>query len=139
MYKELVLECSEGRAKIQIQEPATLLEIQEAEKVVGYSFPDELKELLLEMNGDKWLLFSTDQIIERVFLNREYLLECYEDIEQHIFFAGNGCGDYYCYNVSLEGTVDTSAIHIWLHEDNVTRWVSKDIGELIRRYYNSEI
>ncbi len=139
MYKELVLECSEGRAKIQIQEPATLLEIQEAEKVVGYSFPDELKELLLEMNGDKWLLFSTDQIIERVFLNREYLLECYEDIEQHIFFAGNGCGDYYCYNVSLEGTVDTSAIHIWLHEDNETRWVAKDIGELIRRYYNSEI
>lgn len=139
MYKELVLECSEGRAKIQIQEPATLLEIQEAEKVVGYSFPDELKELLLEMNGDKWLLFSTDQIIERVSLNREYLLECYEDIEQHIFFAGNGCGDYYCYNVSPDGVVDTSAIHIWLHEDNEMRWVAKDMEELIRRYYNSEI
>ncbi len=50
MYKELVLECSEGRARIQIQEPATLSEIQEAEKVVGYKFPEELKALLLEMN-----------------------------------------------------------------------------------------
>ena len=139
MYKELVLECSDGRAKIQIQEPATLSEIQEAEKVVGYNFPDELKELLLEMNGDKWLLFSTDKIIECVSLNREYLLECYEDIGRHIFFAGNGCGDYYCYNVSPDGTVDTSAIHIWLHEDNETRWVAKDMEELIRRYYNSEI
>lgn len=139
MYKELVLECSEGRAKIQIQEPATLSEIQEAEKVVGYNFPEELKELLLEMNGDKWLLFSTEKIIECVSLSREYLLECYEDIERHIFFAGNGCGDYYCYNVSEDGMVDTSAIHIWLHEDNETRWVAKDMEELIRRYYNSEI
>ncbi len=139
MYKELVVECSEGMARVQIQEPATLSEIQEAEKVVGYNFPDELKELLLEMNGDRWLLFSTDQIIERVSLNREYLLECYEDIEQHIFFAGNGCGDYYCYNVSPDGAVDTSAIHIWLHEDNETRMVAKDMEELIRRYYNSEI
>ena len=72
-------------------------------------------------------------------LNREYLLECYEDIENHIFFAGNGCGDYYCNNVSPDGTVDTSAIYIWLHEDNKTRWVAKDIEELIRRYYNAEI
>ena len=80
MYKELVLECSEGRAKIQIQELATLSEIQEAEKVVRYKFPEELKVLLLKMNGDKWL-----------------------------------------------------------HEDNETRWVAKDMEEFIRRYYNSEI
>ena len=106
---------------------------------MGYNFPEELKELLLEMNGDKWLLFSTEKIIECVSLNREYLLECYEDIESHIFFAGNGCGDYYCYNVREDGIVDTSAIHIWLHEDNETRWVAKDMEELIRRYYNSEI
>ena len=139
MYKELVLECSEGKARIQIQEPATLSKIREAEKVVGYNFPEELQKLLLEMNGDKWLLFSTEEIIRCVSLNREYLLECYEDIERHIFFAGNGCGDYYCYNVSPDGTVDASAIHIWLHEDNETRMVAKDIEELIRKYYNSEI
>lgn len=139
MYKELVLECSEGKAKIHIQEPATLEEIQEAEKVVGYNFPEELKKLLLEMNGDKWLLFSTEKIIECVTLNREYLSECYEDIERHIFFAGNGCGDYYCYNVEPDGTVDASAIYIWLHEDNETYVVAKDIEELIRSYYNSDI
>ena len=139
MYKEMVLECSEGKARIQIQEPATLSKIQEAEKVVGYNFPEELKKLLLEMNGDKWLLFSTEEIIRCASLNREYLLECYEDIERHIFFAGNGCGDYYCYNVSEDGIVDTSAIYIWRHEDNETCMVAKNIKELIRRYYNSEI
>ena len=139
MYKELVLECSEGKARVKVQKPATFLEIQEAEEVVGYNFPEELKKLLLEMNGDKWLLFSTEEIIRCVSLNREYLLECYEDIERHIFFAGNGCGDYYCYNVNTDGTVDVSAIHMWLHEDNETRMVAKDIENLIRRYYNSEI
>lgn len=139
MYKELVLECSEGKARVQVQKPATFLEIQEAEEVVGYNFPEELMKLLLEMNGDKWLLFSTEEIIRCVSLNREYLLECYEDIERHIFFAGNGCGDYYCYNVNTDGIVDVSAIHMWLHEDNETRMVAKDIENLIRRYYNSEI
>lgn len=41
-------------------------------------------------------------------------LECYEDIEKHIFFDGNGCGDYYCYNINQDGIVDISAIYIWL-------------------------
>ena len=107
--------------------------------MVGYNFPEELKKLLLEMNGDKWPLFSTEEIIRCVSLNRESLIECYEDIERHIFFAGNAYGDYYCYNVSTAGTVDVSAIYIWLHKDNETRMVAKDIEELIRRYYNSEI
>lgn len=139
MYKELVLKCSVGQASVKVQQPATVSEIQEAENVVGYNFPDDLKKLLLEMNGDGWLLFSTEEIIKTTSLNREYLLECYEDIEQHIFFAGNGCGDYYCYNINSDGTVDTSQIHIWLHEDNDTRIVANDIAELIYRYYNSEI
>lgn len=139
MYKELILEASNGKAEIQIQKPATLSDIKQAENVVGYNFPDELKKLLLEMNGDKWLFFSTDQIIQRISLNREYLLECYEDIEKHIFFAGNGCGDYYCYNINQDGTVDISAIYIWLHEVNETHMVAGNMKELIRKYYNSEI
>lgn len=139
MYKELILECSQGKARIQVQKPAILSDIKQAENVVGYSFPEELKKLLLEMNGDEWLFFSTDKIIQCVLLNREYLLECYEDIEKHIFFAGNGCGDYYCYNINSEGTVDTSAIYIWLHEVNETCMVARNMEEVIRRYYNSEI
>ena len=110
MYKELILEASNGKAEIQIQKPATLSDIKQAENMVGYNFPDELKKLLLEMNGDKWL-----------------------------FFAGNGCGDYYCYNINQDGTVDISAIYIWLHEVNETHMVAGNMKELIRRYYNSEI
>ena len=67
------------------------------------------------------------------------LSECYEDIHNHIFFAGNGCGDYYCYNVSVDGIVEEENIYIWEHEDNVCRLVAKNIEEMIRRYINDEI
>lgn len=139
MYKELILECSKDIKWTRIQSPATITEIQEAENIVGYIFPIELKQMLSELNGDSYLLLSTDRIKENCLLNREYLKECYEDIDRHIFFAENGCGDYYCYNIDDNGKPDTSAIYIWEHETNETYVVANDIKELIIRYYNSEI
>lgn len=47
MYKELITECAKDNKWTKIQKPATITEIQEAEKIVGYQFPDELKLLLL--------------------------------------------------------------------------------------------
>lgn len=139
MYKELILECARNNQWTVIGSPATIAEIQAAESIVGYPFPAELTQLLLELNGDSYLLLSTNRIIENCQLNRAYLKECYEDIDQHIFFAENGCGDYYCYNVTENGEANTSAIYVWEHETNETSVVAKDIADLIRRYYNSEI
>ncbi len=139
MYKELISEKSQGNKWVKIQAPATKEEILNAESVIGYVFPDELKQLLYELNGDSYLILSTEEIINNCLLNRKYLKECYEDIDNHIFFAGNGCGDYYCYNISPNGEVNASAIYIWEHEINETFVVAKDIKELIIRYYNSEI
>lgn len=56
MYKELVLKLSEGIEWVKVQPPCSDKEISKAEKYVGYAFPEELKSLLREMNGDKWLL-----------------------------------------------------------------------------------
>ncbi len=139
MYKELITECSKDNQWTKIQKPATTAEIKEAENTVGYPFPDDLIQLLLEMNGDSYLLLSTDRIKENCLLNREYLKEVYEDIDCHIFFAENGCGDYYCYNITENGEADTSAIYIWEHETNETTMVAKDIKDLISKYYMSEI
>lgn len=139
MYKELISENSKDNPWVKIQPPATPQEIQKAENIVGYTFPDGLKELLSELNGDSYLILSTGEISENCLRNREYLKECYEDIDRHIFFAGNGCGDYYCYNITHTGEADTSAIYIWEHETNETHIVAKSIKELIIRYFNSEI
>ena len=43
-------------------------EIAQAEAAVGYPFPEELKALLRETNGDHWLLWSAREIMENAKL-----------------------------------------------------------------------
>lgn len=139
MYKELLEACSQNVKWVQIQEPAAAAQIQEAEEAVGCRFPTELKALLSELSGDRWLLFSTSEIIQTTRTVREGLRECYPDIEKLLFFGGNGCGDYYCYKILPGGKADGSAVYIWEHETNETRPVAKNMADMIERYYHDEI
>ena len=139
MYRELINEVANNVKHAVPGKPATLSEIKEAEEIVGCRFPAELRELLTEMNGDRWLLFSTEEIKDVALSTREYLSESYEDIDRHIFFGGNGCGDYYCYNIMSDGSDENGKIWIWEHETNRTSFAASSISELIRRYYNDEI
>ena len=89
-------------------------------------------------------LLSTEEIINNVKSNREiypeYLdaNEFEEKINCYIFFATNGCGDYYCYRILSDGKTDTSAIYIWEHELFETRKVADNIADLITKYYNNK-
>lgn len=145
MYRELIGNLIEGHNWAKLQEPCPENEIAEAERYVGFTFPEELKALLRETNGDHWFLLSVKEIINHVKTNREtfpeYLEpdEFEEKVNRHIFFATNGCGDYYCYRVLANGETDTSAIYIWEHELFETREVAKDITDLITKYYNNEV
>ena len=145
MYRELLSDLIRKVKWAQLQDPCSEQDLEAAEKVVGYPFPDELKDLLRETNGDRWFLLSAKEIIENVERNRAILSECFdpeeflEKVDRHIFFATNGCGDYYCYKVSANGEVDTSGIYLWGHEDFETRYVAKDIKDAIIKYYNDEI
>lgn len=153
MYKELVADLSKDIEWVAIQPPCPLSRISEAEEYVGHSFPKELKALLSEMDGDGWLLLSAQQIIENAERNRmcfyplfesDFSVEAYEDrIDRFIFFATNGCGDYYCYRVSEDGTVNEDAIYIWEHEyigdECCWRKVADSLAECITRYYQNEI
>lgn len=145
MYRELLTDLIKDCAWAKLQEPCPEEKIAEAEKCVGFTFPEELKALLRETNGDHWLLLSADGIIRNAKENRaafsEYLepdvLE--EKVNRHIFFATNGCGDYYCYRILPNGEADTSAIYLWEHELLETRTVAADITDLIIKYYHDEI
>lgn len=153
MYKELILKLSEGNGFVKINPPCPEKKIKRAEKAVGYPFPKELRELLLELDGDEWLLWSAKEIIENVELNRESWLPFFEEnfskeeyidrVDRFIFFAGNGCGDYYCYRVRNDGVADESVIYIWEHEmiDEKCCWraVASNMAEFITRYYKGEI
>ena len=145
MYRELIGKLIDGHNWAKLQEPCTEKEIKKAEKYVGYTFPEELKALLRETNGDHWFLLSAEEIISNVKRNREIMAEYFESdefeekVNRFVYFASNGCGNYYCYRVLPNGETDTSAIYIWEHELFETREVAKDIPDLITKYYNNEV
>jgi len=145
MYRELIENLISGHNWAKLQDPCSEKDIVKAEKYVGFKFPEELKALLRETNGDHYLLLSADEIIKNVKMNREIMSEYFEEnefeekVNRHIFFATNGCGDYYCYRILPNGNIDTSAIYIWEHELFEVRKVANNISELITKYYNSEI
>ena len=147
MYKELISELTESNQcseYVKIQPPCSEREIEKAEKAVGYSFPNELRALLRELNGDKYLLLSAEEIAEQAKLNRDVKEEYGDeefakDLDKLIFFAGNGCGDYWCYLADDNGTVDEHVIYIWEHEEYSLKHAAANMSELITRYYNGEI
>lgn len=145
VFRELIGKLIEGHRWAKLQLPCPESEVEKAERYVGFAFPEELKALLRETNGDHWFLLSSDEIINHVKTNREiypeYLEpeEFEEKVNRFIYFATNGCGDYYGYRIQSNGKPDTSAIYIWEHELFEIREVAKDIPDLISKYYNDEI
>lgn len=145
MYRELLESFISKFEYAKLQKPASEIEIEEAEKYVSFTFPEELKSLLKETNGDHWFLLSTSEIINNVKLNRKIFPEYLESdefekkINRNIYFATNGCGDYYCYRILPDGKTDTSAIYIWEHELFEIREVARNMADLITKYYNGEI
>ncbi len=139
MYRELIEQYAQDNAWIKIQNAASETQIAKAEQILGYSFPSELRDLLGELNGDKWLFFSTEEIAELSQDIKGAWKDLDPDIDRHIFFAGNGCGDYYCYCVSDHGTVDSTSIFIWQHEELKTKKAASNMQELIHKYYQDEL
>lgn len=58
MYRELLEKLIKDHTWTKLQDPCPEQEIAAAEEYVGFSFPEELKALLRETNGDHWLLLS---------------------------------------------------------------------------------
>ncbi len=155
MYRELVLKLSQGNPYVKPQPPCPEAAVAAAEKEAGVPFPQALRDLLTEMNGDRWLLLSAEEIADNIRLNREALLPFFEEeygeqgreiygerVGRFLFFAANGCGDYYCYRFSPNGAAE-EPLYIWEHESIgescCWRPVARTLEELITRYYHDEI
>ena len=145
MYRELLENYIADHNWAKLQSPCPESEIASAEKYVGFAFPNELKVLLSETNGDHWFLLSAKEIIDHVKTNREIFPEYLEPdefeekVNRFVPFATNGCGDYYGYRVLPNNETDSSAIYIWEHELLEIRKVAKDISDLITKYYSDEV
>ncbi len=139
MYKEKLLHYACTNEYVKPTAGADAAMIHSVEKKLNCTFPSELQSLLSETNGDSYLIFSTDEILETNTRIRTMMSECYEGLENLLFFAGNGCGDYYCYKILPSGQAYSSLIYIWMHEDNELGSVAHSLSEMIDRYFNDEI
>ena len=139
MYKEKLLHYAAIHEYVKPRDGASPSMIHGVEKDLDCTFPPELKSLLLETNGDGYLFFSTDEILETNTRIRTMMSECYEGLEKLVFFAGHGCGDYNSYKILSSGQADSASIYIWMHEDNELRPVAYSLADMIDRYFNDEI
>ena len=138
MFLELLKPFLADNKYIKPDPPATAEMILSAGKSMGVDFPDELKSLLSEFDGDRYLCFSCNEIVETNQSVREGLSECYEGLCDLLFIAGNGCGDYYGYRIENKVCM-TGSIIIWEHETNETHEVARSLAEMIGLYYSDKI
>jgi len=97
-WSELYKDLKRKYDDIELGPPATQSQISEVEEALGVKLPNDISELLLEMNGDGELIFSTTEIIERNLSMRE--LELYMPLDCLLFFGGNIFGDCYGYPIT---------------------------------------
>ena len=135
MYRELILREAAGNRFVKPQAGADPEAIRNAEHLLGCTFPRELKDMLLEMNGDNWRLYSVSDILERNREIRRLLGEEREGLDSLLFFAGNGCGGYYCYELLPGGRAKPGEIFLWSRGNSAWRPAAGSIAELITRYY----
>lgn len=105
----------------KLEPPASKEEIIRLLSSFEYPLPVELIDLLMETNGDHDRFPSVDGILEAN--GRLWSLEDYMPLTSLLFFARNGCGDYYGYAIRGDGTINGD-IYFWDHEYDSRVWVA---------------
>lgn len=150
MWIDMVKAHTVDNRYVKPQIGADSAEIASAERRLNVRFPLELRSLLSEMNGDGFLLFSVEQIVQYNLDARLAFKETYTGLEHLLFVAGNGCGDYYAYSISgsipgsnsgevFGGAILSTDMVRWEHEDHSTVPVASSLAELIEKYYTDQI
>ena len=98
--------------------------------------PESLIVFLLEINGDCYFFLSVEQIIETNLLLRS--IDTYMPLDCLLFFATNGCGDYFGYQIRKNG-INANRIYFWDHESDNRIYVASSLEEVFDRYFKNEI
>ncbi len=138
MYLEIVNKYESERPYGGAEPPADEQKIKEIEKYFKSPLPTDLKNLLLELNGDGYLLFSAEKIVEDNQMLTDVWSDTCPEISAYLFFAENGCGDYYGYQRDDTGRYGDK-IYLWEHETQESTLVAASLLDFIERYYEGKI
>ncbi len=142
MYLELVNEFRTTRKYgdgIKPRVPAAEAEIARAEQKIGIQFPQELSDLLLEMDGDCNLFLSLEEIAEY----NAYQYSVNYPIGSLLVFGADGSGNLFVYKVR-DKKAKSGEIYLWDHEiavwgpeEDELRYQASSILELIQDFYGT--
>jgi hypothetical protein len=133
VWSEFVANLTKHNKYVKIQPPAAQEDIQLLKSKYG-NIPSELTDFLLELNGDNDCMLSVARIIETNDFMRSSAFACFMPIENLLFFAGNGCGDYYGYAISGDG-IESRRIFMWHHETDDRVYVANCLKDAIALAY----
>ena len=136
MWREVVANLTQDNKYVKLKPPASIDYIALVEKKLNIMLPKDLKALLMEMNGDGNFLLSAEEIIETNISLRE--LEVFMPLDCLLFFAGNGCGDYFGYQIRKDG-LNENNIFMWNHESDNRIWCAEGLEDAITKYYSDRI
>jgi SMI1-KNR4 cell-wall len=109
---------------VEFNPPATESEIAASEARLNVSFPEKLRELLLQSNGvlDRYktpFIWSADEIAKRNIEMRSYpgFEELYMPFDHLLFFGDAGDGDLFSFAI-LAGKIRYPFIFQWEHESD---------------------
>ncbi|NYB76135.1 SMI1/KNR4 family protein [Sedimentibacter hydroxybenzoicus DSM 7310] len=136
MWKLKILDLNKDSLFAKLNPPATETQIYKVSSTLKVEIPDELESLLKEVNGDGATFLSTEQIIRDNLFLRE--LEDFMPLDVFLFFAENGCGDYFGYSIRKNGEIDNN-IFMWDHESDSRKWVAQGLDQFIERRKSEEI
>ena len=126
--------------------PTSQQMIEECERRLGVVFPDELKDLLHQVNGVRdrivtaggevdsgYFLLPIERILEVNTHERAQAENYSMPLDSLLFFADDGIGDYFGFAV-IKGQVPHSRIYFWDHEDDSRRSIAPSLGDFIENW-----
>ncbi|MEY9845237.1 SMI1/KNR4 family protein [Streptacidiphilus sp. MAP5-3] len=133
MWKELAREVYPESGFV---EPATPSALNDAERVLSESLPEELRSLLAETNGilahtSSRAVWPVEEIVRRnVSLRQdESLTALYMSFDPFLFFGDNGGGDLFAFVIRPQ----RPDIFVWQHESDSRKWVARNLQDYLRR------
>ncbi|MEU8545568.1 SMI1/KNR4 family protein [Streptomyces roseoverticillatus] len=131
MWQELI---SGLNSASEVGPPASRSVIDAIEAGLGQAVPDDLKNLLLEVNGvvDEYgtdLIWSAERILEdnASFRVNSSFADLYDSFDSMLFFGDNGGGDQFAF---LRNP-DRSEVFVWDHETDERRMVTDSLERYV--------
>ena len=117
--------------------PASPSHLAEAEKSLGITFPDELRQLLGESDGVEgshglavvWPL-ARIQNDNLEFRSNSDFRELYMPFDCLLFFGDDGGGDQFGYAI-LDGVIRRDDVYRWNHENDSRDWAALTLRQYL--------